>query len=132
MESPHPLWRKDPEIETMQTDFRRALARLVPVFMPELLFRLGPDGQPLFKEFTAAIVPTEFMPGKSFGTGTMQPIDYCVELAVRLVVEDGLPYRPASWHLWRDHRVFVPFATIQHWVEAGGKKGAGAHGHRLP
>jgi len=54
-----------------------------------------------------------------------------IELAVRLVVEDGLPYRPASWHLWRDHRVFVPFATIQNWVEAGGKKGAGAHGHRL-
>jgi hypothetical protein len=45
-----------------------------------------------------------------------------VALAVRLVVEDGLPYRSASWHLWRDHRVFVPFATIQNWVEAGGKK----------
>jgi len=43
-------------------------------------------------------------------------------LAVRLVVEDSLPYRAASWHLWRDHRVFVPFATIQNWVEAGGKK----------
>jgi len=55
-----------------------------------------------------------------------------IDLAVRLVVEDGLPYRPASWHLWRDHRVFVPFATIQNWVEAGGKKSAGAHGHRLP
>jgi len=45
-----------------------------------------------------------------------------VNTAVRLVVEDGLPYRAASWHLWRDHRVFVPFATIQNWVEAGGKK----------
>jgi len=44
-------------------------------------------------------------------------------VAIRLVVEDGLPYRSASWHLWRDHRVFVPFATIQNWVEAGGKKG---------
>jgi len=55
-----------------------------------------------------------------------------IALAVRLVVEDGLPYRPTSWHLWRDHRVFVPFATIQNWVEAGGKKGAGAHGHGLP
>lgn len=43
-------------------------------------------------------------------------------LAVRLVVEDGLPYRTACWHLWRDHRVFVPFATIQNWVEAAGKK----------
>ena len=45
-----------------------------------------------------------------------------VHLAVRLVVEDGLPYRTASWHLWRDHRVFVPWATIQNWVEASGKK----------
>jgi len=45
-----------------------------------------------------------------------------VALAVRLVVEDGLPYRTASWHLWRDHRVFVPFATIQNWVEAAGGK----------
>jgi hypothetical protein len=46
-----------------------------------------------------------------------------ISLAVRLVVEDGLPYRAASWHLWRDHRVFVPFATIQNWVEAAGEKG---------
>ena len=45
-----------------------------------------------------------------------------VSLAVRLVVEDGLPYQTASWHLWRDHRVFVPYATIQNWVEAGGEK----------
>ena len=43
-------------------------------------------------------------------------------MAVRLVVEDGLPYRAASWHLWRDHRVFVPFATVQNWVEAAGEK----------
>jgi hypothetical protein len=55
-----------------------------------------------------------------------------IDLAVRIVAEDGLPYRPASWHLWRDHRVFVPFATIQNWVEAGGKKGARAYGHGLP
>jgi hypothetical protein len=46
-----------------------------------------------------------------------------VATAVRAVVEDGLPYRAASWHMWRDHRVFVPFATIQNWVEAAGKKG---------
>lgn len=48
-----------------------------------------------------------------------QPV---VSLAVRLVVEDGLPYRVASWHLWRDHRVFVPYATIQNWIEAAGEK----------
>ena len=81
VESADPLWEPDPDIEVMKTDFRRALARLVPVFMPDMLFRLGPDGQPLFKEFAAAIVPTEFMPGKFFGTGTMMPIDYLVELA---------------------------------------------------
>ena len=46
-----------------------------------------------------------------------------VDTAVRLVVEDGLPYRTAEWALWRDHRVFVPHATIQNWVEAGGEKG---------
>src|SRR5262249_55282776 len=45
-----------------------------------------------------------------------------VATAVRIVVEDGLPYRAASWHLWRDHRIFVPFATIQNWVEAAGEK----------
>jgi len=47
-----------------------------------------------------------------------------IDIAVRLVVEDGLPYRVAGWTLWRDHRVFVPSATIQNWVEAGGKKAA--------
>jgi amidase len=86
VESSDPLWTPDPEMEVMRTDFRRALARLVPVFMPELLFRLGPDGQPLFKEFAAVIVPTEFMPGKVFGTGKMQPIDYMVEMAEERIV----------------------------------------------
>jgi len=45
-----------------------------------------------------------------------------VDMAVRYVVEDGSPYRDACWRLWRDHRVFVPFATIQNWVEAAGEK----------
>jgi amidase len=81
VESADPLWQPDPDLEQMQPDFRRALATLVPVFMPDLLFRLGPDGMPLFKEFAAAIRPTEFLPGKAFGQGTMAPIDYCVELA---------------------------------------------------
>jgi amidase len=81
VESTDPLWTPDPAFETMKTDFRRALARLVPVFMPDLLFRLGRDGQPVFKEFAAAIVPTAFMPGKVFGTGRVKPIDYFIELA---------------------------------------------------
>jgi len=81
VESTDPLWTRDPDIEMMKVDYRRALAQLVPIFMPDLLFRLGKDGQPVFKEFAATIVPTEFLPGKVFGCGTMLPIDYCVALA---------------------------------------------------
>jgi hypothetical protein len=47
-----------------------------------------------------------------------------IDSAVRFVIEDGLPSRSASWTLWREHRVFVPSATIQNWVEAGGEKAA--------
>jgi Asp-tRNA(Asn)/Glu-tRNA(Gln) amidotransferase A subunit family amidase len=81
VESSDPLWTADHEIEQMTTDFRKALARLVPVFMPDLLFRLNAQGQPVFPDFAAAIVPTEFAPGKVLGSGKMQPIDYMVELA---------------------------------------------------
>jgi hypothetical protein len=81
VESGDPLWERCPDLEQMNPDFRRALTRLVPVFTPDLLFRLGPDGMPLFKEFAAAIRPTEFLPGKVFGLGKMAPIDYLVELA---------------------------------------------------
>jgi Asp-tRNA(Asn)/Glu-tRNA(Gln) amidotransferase A subunit family amidase len=81
VESSDPRWERDPDLEQMTTDFRGALAKLVPIFMPDLLFRLGRDGQPVFKEFAAAITPTEFLPGKVFGSGTMQPIDYCVAMA---------------------------------------------------
>lgn len=65
-------------------------------------------------------------------------LPYCLytrrvqQRAVRLVAEDGLPYRNASWHLWRDHRVFVPYATIQNWVEAAGKKKPGDVDDDLP
>ncbi len=81
VESGDPLWDPDPHLEVMQPDFRRALARLLPVFMPDLLFRLGRDGTPVFPDFAAAIEPTEFLPGQVFGSGTMAPIDYFVELA---------------------------------------------------
>ena len=81
VESTDPLWTPEPDVETMAVDFRKALARLVPVFMPDLLFRVKADGTPVFPDFAAAVVPTEFAPGKVFGTGKMQPIDYCVEMA---------------------------------------------------
>ena len=81
VESRDPLWTADEDIEPMKTDFRTALARLVPVFMPDLLFRLGRDGQPVFKDFAAAIEPTEFLPGRIFGGGSIRPIDYLVAMA---------------------------------------------------
>ncbi len=81
VESSDPLWTPDPEVEQMTIDFRKALARLVPVFMPDLLFRLKDDGTPVFPDFAAAITPTAFAPGKVFGSGTLAPIDYMVELA---------------------------------------------------
>ena len=93
VESGHRWWMRDPEIEQMSVDYRKALARLVPVFMPDILFRLGPTGEPLFSEFASAIVPTEFMPGKKFGSGTMQPIDYMVALA------EGTIEPPANFDL---------------------------------
>lgn len=52
--------------------------------------------------------------------------------AVRVVIEDHLPYRAASWHLWREQRVFVPWATIQNWVEAAGEKSRSPHRDLLP
>ncbi|MBF0277185.1 MAG: amidase [SAR324 cluster bacterium] len=100
VESVDPLWKPDPDIETMKTNFRQALARLVPVFMPDLLFRLGADGEPIFKEFAESIIATEFMPGKVFGTGSMKPIDYFVELA-----DERIP-PPSNLDL----------ATVQQWT----------------
>jgi amidase len=89
VESTDPLWAPDPDIETMKLDFRGALARLVPVLMPDLLFRLRNDGTPLFKDFEAAIEPTEFMAGKVFGSGKMKPIDYCVAMANGRIAPPG-------------------------------------------
>jgi amidase len=86
VESGDPLWGRDPDIEPMNPDFRAGLARLVPVFMPDLLFRLGRDGEPVLREFAAAICRTEFAPGKFFGSGAMAPIDYCVALAEGRIV----------------------------------------------
>ena len=102
VQSNDPQADNDPELETMGVDFKIAVARLVPIFMPDLLFRLGADGQPVYKEVAEAIIPTPFVAGgmpslasptvaagavatyqppKIFGSGTMKPIDYCVALA---------------------------------------------------
>lgn len=81
VESADPLWPDDPDVENMTTTYTRALAELVPVLFPDILYRLTSDGRPLFPEFAAMIKPTEFAPGKTFGSGSMAPIDYMVALA---------------------------------------------------
>lgn len=81
VESSDPLFKDDPDIENMVTPYQRALAKLIPVFMPDILFRLTDDGKPVFPDVAAAIEPTEFAPGKTFGTGRMKAIDYLVALA---------------------------------------------------
>ena len=54
---------------------------MVPVFFPDILYRLDRNGQPQFPEFAAKIKPTEFAPGKTFGSGLQKPIDYFLDLA---------------------------------------------------
>jgi Asp-tRNA(Asn)/Glu-tRNA(Gln) amidotransferase A subunit family amidase len=81
VESRDPSWVPRSGMEQMRCDFRRGLAELVPVFMPDLMFRLGADGEPVFKAFAAAIRRTQFQPGKFFGTGSMAPMDYLVGMA---------------------------------------------------
>jgi Asp-tRNA(Asn)/Glu-tRNA(Gln) amidotransferase A subunit family amidase len=80
VESVDPVFPDDPSIPNMNPTYSRALAELVPVFFPEIMFRLQ-GNQPMFPEVAAAVKPTEFAPGRRFGAGTMRPIDYLLELA---------------------------------------------------
>ena len=81
VESVDPLWPEDPGIKKLNPSYSQALAQLVPVFFPDILYRLTRDGQPQFPEFAAKIKPTEFAPGKILGSGAMKPIDYMLDLA---------------------------------------------------
>src|SRR5437773_8297139 len=50
--------------------------------MPDILFRVNErTATPVFPDVAAAIKPTIFADGKTYGTGTMAPIDYLVALA---------------------------------------------------
>jgi hypothetical protein len=87
VESSDPLWERDRDLEQMNPDFARPwrgwcvhAGSAVP----------PPPGRHAFVQgIAAAIRPTEFLPGKVFGTGTMLPIDYCVALA------DAMSRRPS-------------------------------------
>jgi amidase len=80
VESTDPRWNDDPDIENMDPSFTRALTELLPVIFPDILFRVE-NGQPLFADFAAAIRPTEFAPGKTFGSGMLSPVEYMVGMA---------------------------------------------------
>ncbi len=81
VESVDPLWPDDPDIENMGPSYTDALAEMVPVLFPDMLYWLDGDGQPRFPDFAAKIMPTEFAPGVTFGSGMLSPIDYMVNLA---------------------------------------------------
>jgi amidase len=95
VESSDPKWTDDPAIENMTTSYTKAVAELMPVFFPDILYRVtggeggrrsrgaaaGGDVKPVFPDFAAAITPTAFAPGVTFGSGTMAPADYFVALA---------------------------------------------------
>jgi Asp-tRNA(Asn)/Glu-tRNA(Gln) amidotransferase A subunit family amidase len=80
VESVDPRWTDDPEIENMTTSYTSALVQLLPVLYPDLLYRVS-NGKPQFAEFAAAITPTEFEPGMTFGTGDKAPVDNMLDLA---------------------------------------------------
>jgi Asp-tRNA(Asn)/Glu-tRNA(Gln) amidotransferase A subunit family amidase len=81
VESVDPLWPDDPAIENMKPSYNQALAQLIGVFYPDILYLLDRTGRPEFPEFAARIKPTEFAPGKVFATGTLAPVDYMIGLA---------------------------------------------------
>ena len=81
VESVDPRWPDDPSIENMSPSYTRALAELLPVFFPDILYRLEDDGTPEFGEFAAKVKPTEFAPGVMLGSGSMAPVDYMVAMA---------------------------------------------------
>ena len=66
VESSDPLWRHDPDFEQMRIDFRRALAILVPLFMPELLFRTRPQSATAVQGIRSGDHTDRIRPGTGF------------------------------------------------------------------
>ena len=83
--------------------------------------------KPVFPDFAAAIKPTEFAPGVTFGTGTMAPVDYMVALA------DGKVPPPANLNIRTDpaagavEGVPVPLRAVR---DAARRRLEGARLHR--
>jgi Asp-tRNA(Asn)/Glu-tRNA(Gln) amidotransferase A subunit family amidase len=90
VESVPPGWADDPEVENMTTSFDQAIAAMTPVLIPEVLYELTEDNEPLYPAFAARIEPTTFAPGVTRGSGTMQPVDWMRRWA------DGLEPHPPN------------------------------------
>ncbi|MGH8565511.1 MAG: amidase family protein [Gammaproteobacteria bacterium] len=90
VESVDPLWPDDPKIENMNPSYTQALVQLLPVIYPDILYRFTSEGTPQFSDFANKIIPTEFAPGQTFGSGSMKPVDYMVRMA------EGLEPSPAG------------------------------------
>jgi amidase len=94
VESVDPLWPNDPEIENMNPSYTEALVQLLPMIYPDILYRLTPAGEPQFPDFANKIIPTEFAPGKIFGSGSLKPIDYIIRMVKGLEpIPEGLNIR---------------------------------------
>jgi len=128
VESVDPLWPDDPEIPNLNPSYSQALAQLVPVFFPEILYRLTPQGKPRVPEFAAMIKPTEFAPETILGSGTMDPIDYMVNLAEgRVPVPASLNIRTiqqqAEAMTFRFHFHQYAMRRAADWADRGFKEG---------
>ena len=89
VETVPPGWVDDPDVENMTVDFDRAhRADRAGALSRTCSIKLE-NGEPVFPAFAAKIEPTEFAPGKTFGSGTMPPVDWMLRWA------EGLePARP--------------------------------------
>ena len=93
VESVTPGWPDDPDIENMSPTFDQAIAQIVPVLYPELLFQVTRSGEPKFPEFAARIEPTPFENGKPMGTGTLTPAEWMLRWS------EGLEANPPDLNL---------------------------------
>ena len=80
VESSDPLWHRIPRSRLCRRISGAHWPGWCPCSCPSCCSGSGQTDSPL-QRVRGRDVPTEFMPGKIFGTGTMQPIDYCVALA---------------------------------------------------
>jgi amidase len=93
VESVDPRWPDDPQIANMKPSFTESLVALLPVFYPDILYRLENDKSPEFPEFAAKIKPTVFAKGVTHGSGMLAPADYMVAIA------DGRMAPPANLNI---------------------------------